>query len=58
MVDRALCPAPPRRPFGLCFAQAVSFHSAEHVLNSGGAFADAAAEQTRNRDWLREHAGW
>ena len=30
----------------------------DRVLEDGDAFADAAAEQTRNRDWLREHAGW
>jgi inosose dehydratase len=26
--------------------------------NADGAFAAAAAEQERNREWLREHAGW
>jgi inosose dehydratase len=26
--------------------------------DSGGAFAAAAAEQQRNRAWLKEHAGW
>jgi inosose dehydratase len=30
----------------------------DRVLEDGGAFADASAEQVRNRDWLREHAGW
>jgi inosose dehydratase len=30
----------------------------DRVLDDGGAFADASAEQARNRDWLREHAGW
>ena len=30
----------------------------DRVLDGGGAFADASAEQARNRDWLREHAGW
>jgi inosose dehydratase len=30
----------------------------DRVLEDGGAFAAASAEQTRNRDWLREHAGW
>jgi inosose dehydratase len=30
----------------------------DRVLEDGDAFAAAAAEQTRNRDWLREHAGW
>jgi inosose dehydratase len=30
----------------------------DRVLESDAAFADASAEQTRNRDWLREHAGW
>jgi inosose dehydratase len=30
----------------------------DRVLESDAAFADASAEQTRNREWLREHAGW
>jgi inosose dehydratase len=30
----------------------------DRVLEDGGAFADASAEQARNRTWLREHAGW
>jgi inosose dehydratase len=30
----------------------------DRVLEDGAAFADASAEQARNRDWLREHAGW
>jgi inosose dehydratase len=30
----------------------------DRVLESGDAFEDASAEQARNRDWLREHAGW
>jgi inosose dehydratase len=30
----------------------------DRVLEDGAAFAAASAEQTRNRDWLREHAGW
>jgi inosose dehydratase len=30
----------------------------DRVLEDGAAFADASAEQVRNRDWLREHAGW
>jgi inosose dehydratase len=30
----------------------------DRVLENGEAFGDASAEQTRNRDWLREHAGW
>jgi inosose dehydratase len=30
----------------------------DRVLEEPGAFADAAAEQDRNRGWLREHAGW
>jgi inosose dehydratase len=30
----------------------------DRVLENGASFADASAEQTRNRDWLREHAGW
>ncbi|MEA2310595.1 MAG: inosose dehydratase [Solirubrobacteraceae bacterium] len=30
----------------------------DRVLEDVGAFADAAAEQVRNRQWLREHAGW
>ena len=30
----------------------------DRVLESGDAFAGASAEQVRNREWLREHAGW
>ena len=30
----------------------------DRVLENGDAFGVASAEQTRNRDWLREHAGW
>jgi inosose dehydratase len=30
----------------------------DRVLEDAGAFAGAAAEQVRNRDWLRDHAGW
>jgi inosose dehydratase len=30
----------------------------DRVLEDGGAFAAASAEQIRNRHWLREHAGW
>jgi len=30
----------------------------DRVLDDAGAFAGAAAEQERNREWLREHAGW
>ena len=30
----------------------------DRVLEEGGAFAAASAEQTRNRDWLRDHTGW
>jgi inosose dehydratase len=30
----------------------------DRVLDGGGAFAVAAAEQRANRAWLREHAGW
>jgi inosose dehydratase len=30
----------------------------DRVLEAEAAFADASAEQARNRDWLREHAGW
>jgi inosose dehydratase len=30
----------------------------DRVLGDQGAFADAAAEQERNRAWLRDHAGW
>jgi inosose dehydratase len=30
----------------------------DRVLEDGGAFATASTEQTRNRRWLREHAGW
>jgi inosose dehydratase len=30
----------------------------DRVLEDGGAFAAASAEQARNRHWLREHAGW
>jgi inosose dehydratase len=30
----------------------------DRVLDDAAAFPDAAAEQERNRAWLREHAGW
>jgi inosose dehydratase len=30
----------------------------DRVLENGDAFGAASAEQTRNRVWLREHAGW
>ncbi|MEA2288255.1 MAG: inosose dehydratase [Solirubrobacteraceae bacterium] len=30
----------------------------DRVLADEASFADAAAEQVRNRAWLREHAGW
>ena len=30
----------------------------DRVLEDASAFGDAAAEQRRNREWLREHAGW
>jgi inosose dehydratase len=30
----------------------------DRVLETGDAFAGAADEQRRNREWLREHAGW
>ena len=30
----------------------------DRVLEDGGAFAGARDEQVRNREWLREHAGW
>jgi len=30
----------------------------DRVLDDAAAFAGAAAEQARNREWLREHAGW
>ena len=30
----------------------------DRVLDDPGAFAGARAEQVRNREWLREHAGW
>lgn len=30
----------------------------DRVLEDPQSFADASDEQTRNRDWLREHAGW
>ncbi len=30
----------------------------DRVLEDGGAFAGACDEQVRNREWLREHAGW
>lgn len=30
----------------------------DRVLEDHGAFAGARAEQERNREWLREHAGW
>jgi inosose dehydratase len=30
----------------------------DRVLDDAGSFAGAAEEQVRNREWLREHAGW
>ena len=30
----------------------------DRVLEDEGAFAGASAEQRRNREWLRDHAGW
>ena len=30
----------------------------DRVLENGDAFAGARDEQVRNREWLREHAGW
>ena len=30
----------------------------DRVLEDGDAFSGAAEEQVRNREWLREHAGW
>jgi inosose dehydratase len=30
----------------------------DRVLETDGSFADAAADQERNRRWLREHVGW
>jgi inosose dehydratase len=30
----------------------------DRVLEDGGAFTHASAEQHRNRAWLRDHAGW
>jgi inosose dehydratase len=30
----------------------------DRVLEDAGAFESARAEQDRNREWLREHAGW
>jgi inosose dehydratase len=30
----------------------------DRVLENGASFANARAEQERNREWLREHAGW
>jgi inosose dehydratase len=30
----------------------------DRVLESGDSFAAAREEQVRNREWLREHAGW
>jgi len=30
----------------------------DRVLAQADGFAAAAAEQSRNREWLREHAGW
>ncbi|MEO8689717.1 MAG: hypothetical protein ABI611_16085, partial [Solirubrobacteraceae bacterium] len=30
----------------------------DRVLDDPGALAGARAEQERNREWLREHAGW
>jgi inosose dehydratase len=30
----------------------------DRVLEDASTFEQAAAEQRRNREWLREHAGW
>jgi inosose dehydratase len=30
----------------------------DRVLEDAGSFEAASAEQTRNRAWLRDHAGW
>ncbi|MDP9344127.1 MAG: sugar phosphate isomerase/epimerase [Actinomycetota bacterium] len=49
---------------GFCAALAASGYAGwvvveqDRVLESGASFAEASAEQVRNRDWLREHAGW
>jgi inosose dehydratase len=49
---------------GFCSALAASGYEGwlvieqDRVLEDASAFADAAAEQRRNREWLREHAGW
>ena len=49
---------------GVCTALAASAYEGwvvveqDRVLEDGASFADASAEQARNRDWLREHAGW
>jgi len=49
---------------GFCAALAASGYEGwvvveqDRVLENGASFADACAEQARNRDWLREHAGW
>jgi inosose dehydratase len=49
---------------GFCAALAASGYEGwvvveqDRVLENGASFADACADQARNRDWLREHAGW
>jgi len=49
---------------GFCSALAASGYGGwlvieqDRVLENASAFEDAAAEQRRNREWLREHAGW
>jgi inosose dehydratase len=49
---------------GFCAALAASAYEGwivveqDRVLGNGASFADASADQTRNREWLREHAGW
>jgi len=49
---------------GFCAALAASGYAGwvvveqDRVLEDGAAFAHAAAEQDRNRRWLREHPGW
>jgi inosose dehydratase len=49
---------------GFCSALAASGYEGwlvieqDRVLEDASAFEDAAAEQRRNREWLREHAGW
>ena len=49
---------------GFCAALATAAYEGwvvveqDRVLESDASFPDASAEQTRNRVWLREHAGW